>query len=41
MKIEGKGFSDWIVKEEGEERKIVSNFEGYRRNKLRGGFNEE
>lgn len=41
LKIQPNGFTDWILKEQGQERNIVTNFQRYTSNKLTPRFNEE
>lgn len=41
LKIQPNGFTDWILKEQGQERNIVTHFQHYTNNKLTPRFNEE
>lgn len=41
LKIQPNSFTDWILKEQGQERNIVTNFQRYTSNKLTPRFNEE
>lgn len=41
LKIQPNDFTDWILKEQGQERNIVTNFQRYTSNKLTPRFNEE
>lgn len=40
LKIQPNSFTDWILKEQGQERNIVTNFQRYTSNKLTPRFNE-
>ena len=41
LKIQSNGFTDWILKEQGQERNIVTHFQHYTNDKLTPRFNEE
>ena len=41
LKIQPNSFTDWILKEQGQERNIVTNFQHYTNDKLSPRFNEE
>ena len=41
LKIQPNGFTDWILKEQGQERNIVTHFQHYTNDKLTPRFNEE
>lgn len=41
LKIQPNGFTDWILKEQGQERNIVTHFQRYTNDKLTPRFNEE
>lgn len=41
LKIQPNGFTDWIFREQGQERNIVAHFQYYTNNKLTPRFNEE
>lgn len=41
LKIQPNGFTDWILKEQGQDRNIITNFQRYTSNKLTPRFNEE
>lgn len=41
LKIQPNSFTDWILKEQGQERNIVTNFQRYTSNRLTPRFNEE
>lgn len=41
LKIQPNSFTDWILKEQGQERNIVTNFQYYTNDKLTPRFNEE
>lgn len=41
LKIQSNGFTDWILREQGQERNIVTHFQHYTNDKLTPRFNEE
>lgn len=41
LKIQTNGFTDWVLREQGQERNIVTHFQCYTSNKLTPRFNEE
>ena len=41
LKIQSNGFTDWVLKEQGQERNIVTHFQHYTNDKLTPRFNEE
>lgn len=41
LKIQPNGFTDWVLREQGQERNIVTHFQRYTSNKLTPRFNED